>query len=753
MFFNGKTLFATGAFSGGGGTAAQWIDVSEACAAWIAANSGGNLNERDYFLTLTAAGAYKVGTEWYCIVYNTGGTSTQHEIMQIDDENRREWVYIIGVLVAECVVTTDGADVDLLQFTVGGKDLANIAGIENVTAEETESGVNVTIFLTDGNSYNFTIPRGQQGAKGDTGAKGADGKAGYTPVKGIDYYTPADKAEFEAYIAAELAKRGQVAPEFANSVEECTDISKMYVLPDGMIYAHTSEPTYGNVTEKIVATADNPAYDGYQLGSDGNTAASSTYVTSPYIDLSKYSGSITLTLGGLQWFTATNTDKIRVGLYDENKTKVVVYFAANGGSNHWAITNIDATILEDGITAKVNINLPYTASGKTIRYLRFATIGAWANADISVTHYGLIAEGGWKSTGLSFVAGNNSESIDIETFELCNAAVKGFMTTADYADDDYSYTNVTQYAGADYYRKDLPNPVIIGWDRENMSTSYTVSINTLAGVLNTGMQTYYTTDNKLAIYNLLPNKTYFYKVYGLRADGTTVLIKSSSFTTANSGTRMLNIDGVQNVRDIGGYTAAGGAKVKYGQLYRGSAMDEAISQTLCITDSGKQELVKRVGVRADLDLRSSKTASALGAGVDFLCVPYEDYEEAVTHATHRNYFKTMLEYIVAELTNGKPVYIHCQGGCDRTGTLVFLLLGLLGVSESDLAREYELSSMSNIGKKTRTRNSTTYKYSGMVAAIKAYTGATISEKFAAFAADCGIANDTISSFRNLMLEG
>ena len=37
------------------------------------------------------------------------------------------------------------------------------------------------------------------------------------------------------------------------------------------------------------------------------------------------------------------------------------------------------------------------------------------------------------------------------------------------------------------------------------------------------------------------------------------------------------------------------------------------------------------------------------------------------------------------------------GGGGRTGTPSFLLLGLLGVNESDLAKEYELSSFSDIG--------------------------------------------------------
>lgn len=77
------------------------------------------------------------------------------------------------------------------------------------------------------------------------------GEDGYTPVRGVDYYTEADKAEFSTYIATELAKRGQLAPEYANSIEECTDTTKMYVLPDGFIYAYMlteieTGPSYKN---------------------------------------------------------------------------------------------------------------------------------------------------------------------------------------------------------------------------------------------------------------------------------------------------------------------------------------------------------------------------------------------------------------------------------------------------------------------------------------------------------------------------
>lgn len=70
------------------------------------------------------------------------------------------------------------------------------------------------------------------------GKDGDDGEDGHTPVRGVDYYTEEDKAEFSAYIATELARRGQLKPEFANSIAECTDTTKLYVLPDGNIYAY-----------------------------------------------------------------------------------------------------------------------------------------------------------------------------------------------------------------------------------------------------------------------------------------------------------------------------------------------------------------------------------------------------------------------------------------------------------------------------------------------------------------------------------
>jgi hypothetical protein len=76
-------------------------------------------------------------------------------------------------------------------------------GIETIMFWETTEFTRIGILLTDGTSTMFYIPNGKngdKGDKGDTGAKGNDGKDGYTPVRGTDYWTDADKAEIKSYV-------------------------------------------------------------------------------------------------------------------------------------------------------------------------------------------------------------------------------------------------------------------------------------------------------------------------------------------------------------------------------------------------------------------------------------------------------------------------------------------------------------------------------------------------------------------------
>ena len=414
------------------------------------------------------------------------------------------------------------------------------------------------------------------------------------------------------------------------------------------------------------------------------------------------------------------------------------------------------------MTARWNWQLPPPVTqqdGDSVSYVRFSGYGTESDANVYIVYTATekTTTKAWADTGIVIR--------DISVFNLANPSVQEYVDTVSYDNKDYTVSDVGTYAVKDYYRKDLPLPVFLAWDGDQIASEYVVSIDTAPSISKSTSKKYYTDRNRISIYNLVPGTTYYYVVYALCVNSSAKQVKSGSFTTRDK-TRMLNIDGIQNVRDIGGYTGLDGKTVKYGLLFRGSAMDEAVSNHLSITDKGRQEMLLRVGIRTDLDLRYGFTKSPLDVmgrddltpEVDFINTSsgYDNYATAFTNATQRKNFAALLESIVTQLTNNKPIYFHCQGGCDRTGTLAFQLLGLLGVSESDLAKEYELSSFSAIGY-TRTRNSE--KYTGMVDALKAYTGDTITDKLYAFAINaadatnpgCGISADTITRFRALML--
>lgn len=522
-----------------------------------------------------------------------------------------------------------------------------------------------------------------------------------------------------------------------SNASEMTDKTKIYCL-NGTIWVYRDRETHIEpVTENITTGFENG-----RVGSSGSISTQSGYVTTPFIDLSKYPSPFTLHLKGISFsYDSVKQSYITHGQYKADKT-FVKRWTTQGDTFTVGWKNAVYTDNGDG-TCQIVFTHPITDNtGATeIAYARFTGYGTSANANVYVTYEKVtVIEPAWIDTGIAV-----GEIIPTATnFVPTNNSVKSFMDAVTYSNNDYSYTSVTSYATPDGSRKDQPTPYTIEWTAVQNAIVYAVSVNDL---------TYYATKNSVSILNLIPNNSYTYRVYALCDDGSMVTVKSGSFTTTGCQTRMLNIDGIQNVRDIGGY-AVGNTKVKYGLIYRGSAMDETTQETTLITDIGKREFLSRVGIKTDLDLRGANnvSASALGDAVDFYTpqYSYQQYANAITESIHRGYFKDMLEYIVNQLTENKPVYIHCTGGCDRTGTLVFLVLGLLGVSESDLAKEYELSSFSQIGA-TRYRNSTVYDYKGMVAAIKAYSGTTITDKFVSFATACGVSTDTITIFRNLML--
>lgn len=137
-------------------------------------------------------------------------------------------------------------------------------------------------------AYEIAVDNGFEGTEQEwleSFSRGANGKSAYEYAKEGGYNKSEEdfaedinpdniNATANAFIVAELAKRGQLKPEFAQSEEwlnENGDESKLYVLPDGMIWASiyseiTVEPT--NAIPKSTDTDRTTIYNGkgYQLG-------------------------------------------------------------------------------------------------------------------------------------------------------------------------------------------------------------------------------------------------------------------------------------------------------------------------------------------------------------------------------------------------------------------------------------------------------------------------------------------------------
>lgn len=207
--------------------------------------------------------------------------------------------------------------------------------------------------------------------------------------------------------------------------------------------------------------------------------------------------------------------------------------------------------------------------------------------------------------------------------------------------------------------------------------------------------------------NFVPCETYYYKV--VAEDGR--ILKQGSFV-ATGRVRMIAIDSGFNIRDLGGWKGLGGNTLKYGWIYRGGSLggtDKNGKQSE-ISEVDKNELY-RLGIRAQLDLRAP-TDKGLYTGEGSL----HSYSAGHTPLFDGDFNNTMTDYgaynndmsvvsdiawIIYELRRGRPVYFNCRQGADRTGTIAFMLEGLLGCYEysngnggNQMAMDYELTGFS-----------------------------------------------------------
>ena len=278
------------------------------------------------------------------------------------------------------------------------------------------------------------------------------------------------------------------------------------------------------------------------------------------------------------------------------------------------------------------------------------------------------------------------QSFEQELCDIENEGTRKFLEEVDYSSDpDYVLSYARDYK-KEYGANDRPLPVKVAWGDGTAAKVVVSTSPQFDGSFEVPAEA-----SPAEIYNLIPGVQYYYKV--LDAGGK--VLKTACVTPVGP-LRMIN-GVVGNMRDLGGWKADGG-HIAYGKLYRGAALER-------ISSKGKEIFLDDLGISVDLDLRGYKESEYhLGAvidGIDYLKLPLEKNLGRGTGRTNELY-QQAIRSIIGWLGEGRSVYFHCAGGADRTGSLAFLIEALLGVSESDLSKDYELTTFGRSN--TRLRN-------------------------------------------------
>ena len=327
---------------------------------------------------------------------------------------------------------------------------------------------------------------------------------------------------------------------------------------------------------------------------------------------------------------------------------------------------------------------------------------------------------------------------------LENLDVRRYLAQIHY---DYSTVSIIEdFTFNTTMRRDIPNPVTILLP-ENDASELLLSIGTTEGGNDAGDFKPQAGESAYKVYNLIPQRTYYYSLTG---DGQQ-LAKGQFRTTGQL--RMIHAPSVSNIRDLGGWPTDDGRHVRYGKLLRGGELNGQHQATPEDVD-----VLKSLGVAAEIDLRWTrksserfKDISAFGFSAEegnYFFADAEDYAGKQFGETDtQERLKKELQLVINTLKKQKAVYFHCVWGADRTGFLAFLIEGILGLTPDSFFKEFELTSFSDAG--IRTKNG----FADRPRFFDQFDGETLSERCIHYCTDIlGISQQDIDFLKETMLE-
>lgn len=323
-----------------------------------------------------------------------------------------------------------------------------------------------------------------------------------------------------------------------------------------------------------------------------------------------------------------------------------------------------------------------------------------------------------------------------------------------YLDRARKYLEAGKNANVGKKFEHIPNPqvpITVKWSTtdENI-THYTVEYATQSDFSDAISVQVDSPATSLDLYNLYKSTTYYVRITSYR-ENEEVSKAESSFTTTSLGPRVMNIDGIYNVRDLGGYKTEAGETTRQGILYRGGALMRNDVYDHHLTDSGKAYMSEAMGIKTEIDFRNPTEAENEGGspipGAELTYITLGGYADSMNNwkSAYCDLFKILSN------ENNYPIYMHCTGGADRTGTVSFILNALLGVSELELIQDYEFTSFSVYHMRNTKEGDYKEYFAEFMSTLNSYEGETLAQKAESFLLSAGVSKVEISNFKAIML--
>jgi protein-tyrosine phosphatase len=163
--------------------------------------------------------------------------------------------------------------------------------------------------------------------------------------------------------------------------------------------------------------------------------------------------------------------------------------------------------------------------------------------------------------------------------------------------------------------------------------------------------------------------------------------------------RRIPLDGLYNLREVGGYPTADGGTVRWRTLFRSDALHRL--------DEPGTAAIAALGLRTIVDLRTQMEVDGAPSALDGVtartahislligdlqALPLE--LDGVYRYIIDACGKTVGEAIkLLCAPDAFPALVHCSAGKDRTGIVIALVLALLGVPDELIGADYSLSSV------------------------------------------------------------